>query len=385
MENLDFEQGPIRPPSEARSLLIRLTRNCPWNKCLFCGVYKGTQFSRRSVKEIKEDIQTITKIIKELKELSWRLGSSGRMDDVVVTRVVRQPNLSHAYRSVAAWMYYQEYTVFLQDGNNLILPNEELVEVLNYLRQEIPQITRITSYARAKTVSRKSLEELTAIRKAGLDRIHIGMESGSDAVLKLMNKGVTSDEQIEAGKKAKAAGMTVSEYWMPGLGGKGLSQENALETARVLNAMNSDYIRLRSLRIPQGIPLSEMVADGTFVPLTDDEMVEEIRLMIDHLEGITSTVTSDHMMNLLEDITGTLPQDKGRMLAGLDAYLRLPEEDRLVYRFGRRGGAYRSVQDMKDLVLRRKIEKLIEEVRTQRPEEGGIDSFLAELSAQQSL
>ena len=385
MEKLDFEQGPIRPPSEARSLLIRLTRNCPWNKCLFCGVYKGTQFSRRSVKEIKEDIQTITRIMKELKELSWRLGSSGRVDDAVVTRVVHQPNHSHAYRNVAVWMYYQEYTVFLQDGNNLILPSEDLVEVLNFLRREIPQVTRITSYARAKTVSRKSLEELTAIRKAGLDRIHIGMESGSDAVLQLMKKGVTAAEQIEAGKKAKEAGMSVSEYWMPGLGGKSLSQENALETARVLKAMNPDYIRLRYLRIPQGIPLSEMVADGTFLPLTDDEMVEEIRLMIDHLEGITSTITSDHMMNLLEDINGTLPQDKGRMLAGLDAYLHLSEEDRLIYRFGRRGGAYRSVQDMKDLVLRRKIEKLIEEVRTQRPEKGGIESFLTELGAEQYL
>jgi len=219
MEKLDFEQGPIRPPSEARSLLIRLTRNCPWNKCLFCGVYKGTQFSRRSVKEIKEDIQTITRIMQELKELSWRLGSSGQVDDAVITRVVHQPDHSHAYRNVAAWMYYQEYTVFLQDGNNLILPSKDLVEVLNFLRQEIPQITRITSYARAKTVSRKNLEELIAIRKAGLDRIHIGMESGSDAVLQLMNKGVTAAEQTEAGKKAKEAGMTVSEYWMPGLGG----------------------------------------------------------------------------------------------------------------------------------------------------------------------
>jgi radical SAM superfamily enzyme len=345
-------------------------------------VYKGTQFSRRSVKEIKEDIQTITRIMKELKELSWRLGSSGQVDDAVITRVVHQPNHSHAYRNVAAWMYYQEYTVFLQDGNNLILPSKDLVEVLNFLRQEIPQITRITSYARAKTVSRKNLEELIAIRKAGLDRIHIGMESGSDAVLQLMNKGVTAAEQIEAGKKAKEAGMTVSEYWMPGLGGQGLSKENALETARVLNAMNPDFIRLRSLRIPQGIPLAEMVADGTFIPLTDDEMVEEIRLMIDHLEGITSTITSDHMMNLLEDINGTLPHDKGRMLGGLDAYLHLSEEDRLVYRFGRRGGAYRSIEDMKDLVLRRKIEKLIEEVRAQHPEKGGIESFLTELGAQ---
>jgi hypothetical protein len=136
------------------------------------------------------------------------------------------------------------------------------------------------------------------------------------------------------------------------------------------------------LRIPQGIPLAEMVADGTFIPLTDDEMVEEIRLMIDHLEGITSTITSDHMMNLLEDINGTLPHDKGRMLGGLDAYLHLSEEDRLVYRFGRRGGAYRSIEDMKDLVLRRKIEKLIEEVRAQHPEKGGIESFLTELGAQ---
>ena len=382
MEKLDFEQGPIRPPSEARSLLIRLTRNCSWNKCLFCGVYKGNQFSRRSIQEIKEDIRTIARIIAELKELSLQLGSTGRIDDRVITSVFHSPVYSHAYKNVAAWMFYQEYTVFLQDGNNLILPAEDLVEILNFLRQEIPQITRITSYARAKTVSRKSIPELAAIRKAGLDRIHIGLESGSDEVLTLMKKGVTAVEQIDAGKKAKAAGMSVSEYWMPGLGGKNLSRENALETARVLNAINPDYIRLRSLRIPERIPLYGLVTEGLFQPLTDDEMVEEIRLMIDHLEGITSTITSDHMMNLLEDITGTLPQDKGRMLAGLDAYLNLSEEERLIYRFGRRGGAYRSVKDMKDLVLKRKIEKLIEEVRTEHPGKDGIESFLAELGDQ---
>ncbi len=382
MEKLDFEQGPIRPPSEARSLLIRLTRNCSWNKCLFCGVYKGTRFSRRNIQEIKEDIRIIAGIIAELEELSSQLGSSGRIDDRVITSVFHSPDYSQAYKNVAAWMFYQEYTVFLQDGNNLILPAEELVEILNFLRQVIPRITRITSYARAKTVSRKNLEELTAIRRAGLDRIHIGLESGSDAVLTLMKKGVTSAEQIDAGKKAKEAGMSVSEYWMPGLGGKSLSQENALETARVLNAMNPDYIRLRSLRIPERIPLSALVTEGLFQPLTDDEMVEEIRLMIDHLEGITSTITSDHMMNLLENITGTLPQDKGRMLAGLDAYLNLSEEERLIYRFGRRGGAYRSVKDMEDLVLKRKIEKLIEEVRTEHPGKDGIESFLAELGDQ---
>ena len=377
MEALDFEQGPIRPPSEARSLLIRITRNCSWNQCLFCPVYKGTQFSRRRVEEIKEDIRTITKIIDELKALAWRLGSKGLVDDAVITEVFQRPRYSPAFRNVAAWMYYQEYTVFLQDANNLILPTEDLVAILTFLRREIPQVTRITSYARAKTVSRKSVEELVGIRKAGLDRIHIGLESGSDAVLQLMKKGVTAAEQIEAGKKVKEAGISLSEYWMPGLGGKALSKEHALETARVLNAINPEYIRIRSLRVPERIPLYQLVAEGTFQPLTDDEMVEEIRLMIDHLEGITSTITSDHIMNLLEDVSGTLPQDKGKMLAGLDAYLQLPEEERLVYRFGRRGGAYRSVRDMKDLVLKRKIEKAVEEVRATHPE--GIEALLNEL------
>jgi len=382
MEKLDFEQGPIRPPSEAKSLLIRVTRNCPWNKCLFCGVYKGETFSRRGVEEIKEDIRTVRKIMEEVKAYSWRLGCSGRVDDEVVSRLVHRSDLSHAFRNVVAWMYYGDYTVFLQDANNLILPAGELVEILEFLKEQIPEVTRITSYARAKTVSRKSLEELTAIRKAGLDRIHIGLESGSDAILSLMKKGVTAAEHIDAGVKAKAAGMTVSEYWMPGLGGKALSRENALETAKVFNAMNPDFIRLRSLRIPEIIPLHELVVEGTFQPLSDDEMVQEIRLMIENLEGITSTVTSDHMMNLLEDINGTLPRDKEKMLSGLDAYLALPEEDRLVYRLGRRAGLYRSVKDLEDLILRRKVEKALEEVRARYPEPDGVEKFLKQLGEQ---
>ena len=376
-KSFDFEQGPIRPPSEARSLLLRVTRNCSWNKCLFCPVYKGQTFSRRSTEEIKGDIRTIKNIIEDLNGLSWRLGGSGQIDDAVITEVFQQPSYSQAYRNVAAWMYYKEYNVFLQDGNNLVLPTAELVAILEFLRREIPQVRRITSYARAKTAGRKTVAELTAIRKAGLDRIHIGLESGSDAVLKLMQKGVTAAEHIEAGQKVKQAGMALSEYVMPGLGGKTFWQDHALETARVLNAVNPDFIRLRSLRVPPRVPLHQWVQDGRFVLLNDDETVEEIRLMVDHLEGITSTLTSDHIMNLLEDVSGTLPQDMGRILAALDAYLNLSPEEKLIYRFGRRGGAYRSVQDMKDLVLRRKIKKAIEEVRQTYPQ--GVESFITEL------
>ncbi len=374
---LDFEQGPIRPPNEAKSLLIRVTRNCSWNKCLFCPVYKGKEFSRRGVEEVKEDIRTIKKIKEDLASLSWRLGAGGEVDDQVIGHVFHQPEYSHAYRNVAAWLYYQEYNVFLQDANNLVLGTKELKEILEFLRQELSPVNRITTYARSKTVNRKSLEELKTLRLAGLDRVHIGLESGSDAVLALMKKGVTAAEHIEAGQKVKAAGISLSEYIMPGLGGKELWRDHALETARVLNAIDPDFIRIRSLRVPPRVPLYARVAEGSFVPLTDDEAAEELRLLIDHLEGISSTVTSDHIMNLLEDVSGTLPQDKGKMLAAIDAYRFLSPEDKLIYRFGRRGGAYRSVKDMKDLVLRNKIERAVEEVRTTHPQ--GVDSFLNEL------
>jgi radical SAM superfamily enzyme len=329
------------------------------------------------VAEVQEDIRTIKQIIEDLKDLSWKTGSGGEIDDRVISRVFQSPEYSQAYRNVAAWMYYQEFNVFLQDANNLVLPTADLKDMLDFLRQEIPWVKRITTYARAKTVARKSVEELQSLRLAGLDRIHIGLESGSDAVLALMKKGVTAAEHIDAGRKLKEAGISLSEYIMPGLGGKGLWREQALETARVLNAIDPDFIRIRSLRIPDRIPLRALVDEGTFVPLTDDETAEELRLLIDHLEGISSTVTSDHIMNLLEDVSGTLPRDKGKMLAAIDAYRQLAPEEKLIYRFGRRGGAYRSVRDLKDPVVRTKIERAIEEVRAQNPQ--GLESFLDEL------
>ena len=376
-KKLDFEQGPIRPPNEAKSLLIRVTRNCSWNQCLFCPVYKGRDFSRRSVAEVQEDIRTIKGIIEDLKDLSRRLGAGGEVDDRVIGQVFQSPAYSHAYRNVAAWMYYREFNVFLQDANNLVLPAADLQAMLDFLRQEIPWVNRVTTYARAKTAARKTVEELKSLRLAGLDRVHIGLESGSDTVLALMKKGVTAAEHIEAGRKLKEAGISVSEYIMPGLGGQELWREHALETARVLNAIDPDFIRIRSLRVPDRIPLKALVKEGTFTPLTDDEAAEELRLLIDHLEGISSTITSDHIMNLLEDVSGTLPQDKGKMLAAIDAYRFLSPEEKLIYRFGRRGGAYRSVRDLQDLVLRTKIERAIAEVRVQHPE--GLESFLNEL------
>jgi len=374
-----FEQGPIRPPNEARSLLLRVTRNCPWNQCLFCPVYKKSQFSLRTVEEIKEDIQTAKDTADEIKALSWKLGFSGEVNDQVISAIFNSPNYSNAYRSIAIWLYYGTGACFLQDADNLVMKTKDLVEVLGFLREKFPQITRVTTYSRSRTIVRKSVESLKAIRKAGLDRVHVGLESGYDPLLKLMKKGVTGAQHIEAGLKVLEAGMELSEYVMPGLGGQGLWREHAIATAKVLNQINPHFIRLRSLRVPDRVPLSEKLKNGEFQMQTDDMLAEEVKLFIETLEGITSTVTSDHIMNLLEEVTGKMPEDREKMLDVIRKYQELPDSERLIYRVGRRGGAYRSTDDLKrDPVAYEKIKNLVSDLEAKGGKEE-IEKFITGL------
>ncbi len=369
-KELQFEQGPIRPPNEAQSLLLRFTRNCPWNRCEFCPVYKGRKFSLRSVAEIKDDIRTARAIADEITAASWRIGCGGKITDAVISQVFSIGSHATSYRSVAAWMYYGTGACFLQDADNLIMRTDDLVEVLAYLRETFPEIQRVTTYSRSRTVARKSLESLRRIRAAGLDRVHIGLETGYDPLLKLVKKGVTGAQHVEAGCKLVEAGMQVSEYVMPGLGGREIWREHAVETARVLNQIHPHFIRLRSLRIPSRVPLHARLKDGSFHMLTDDELAEEIRVFVEHLDGITSTVTSDHIMNLLEEVGGKLPEDKPQMLAVIQAYQDLQDEERLIYRIGRRGGAFRSTRDLdRDPATCLKIRRMIAELqRKEGPE-----------------
>ena len=376
---LSFEQGPIRPPNEARSLLLRLTRNCPWNKCLFCPVYKRRKFSLRSVDDIKADILTAKAISDEITAASEELGYNGRVTDEVISRIFNNPDAGTAYRSIALWRYYGTDACFLQDADNLIMKTGDLVEVVRFLRKTFPEVQRVTTYTRSRTVIRKSIDDLRRIRKASLDRIHIGLESGSDEVLKLMKKGVTSAQHIEAGRNALEAGMELSEYVMPGLGGQKLWRVHAEETARVLNQINPHFIRLRSLRVPKRVPLYERLQDGSFSMQTDDDLVKEIGLFISRLENITSTITSDHFMNLLEDVSGTLPEDKPDIQNVIESYLNLPDRDRLIYRIGRRGGAFRSINDMtREPATVKKIEALISEVEAREGLEG-VEQLIAEM------
>ncbi|MGD8882884.1 MAG: radical SAM protein [Desulfobacterales bacterium] len=374
-----FEQGPIRPPNEARSLLLRFTRNCPWNQCLFCPVYKTRKFSLRTVDEIKQDIKAAKKIADDIKALSWKLGYSGTINDAVISTLFNQPGTNTNYKSIAAWLYYQTDACFLQDADNLIMKTKDLVEILTYLKEQFPDIKRITTYSRSRTVIRKSVDALKQIREAGLDRVHIGLETGYDALLKFMKKGVTAAQHIQAGKKLLKAGMEVSEYVMPGLGGQEMWRKHAVETAEVLNQINPHFIRLRSLRVPDHVPLHEKLEEGSFSMQTDDMLAEEIRLFIETLEGITSTITSDHIMNLLEEVNGKFPDDKEKMIEVIRAYQALSESDRLIYRAGRRGGAYHSTADLKhDPVTYQKIKNLIQEVE-QKEGPRGVEKMITEM------
>lgn len=371
-KDFSFEQGPIRPPNEARSLLLRVTRNCPWNLCLFCPVYKHRKFSLRRVEEIKQDIQTVRDIADDIKALSWKLGCSGKITDQVANHIFSSPKHGNNYRSIAAWLYYDTGACFLQDADNLIMKTEDLVDVLKFFREKFPEITRTTTYSRSRTITGKSVDSLKEIREAGLDRIHVGMESGYDPVLKLMKKGVKGAQHIEAGRKVLEAGIELSEYVMPGLGGQDLWKEHAVATAKVLNQINPHFIRLRSLGVPDRVPLSEKLKDGEFKMLTDDMLAEELKLFIESLNGITSEVASDHIMNLLEEVAGKLPDDKEKMLDVIRKYQELPDSERLIYCVGRRGGAYRSTDDLKrDTVTYEKIKNLVQSLKA----EGGMDEI----------
>ncbi|MBI9077131.1 MAG: radical SAM protein [Desulfatibacillum sp.] len=342
-----FEQGPIRPPSEARSLLIRVSRNCPWNRCTFCPVYKGSKFSLRPTDHVIEDIEAVHHYLERILPL---LEQKKQITQQELNEAVRdvQPRDPVAYQAAINWINCGMESIFIQDANSLIIKPRDLIAILKHMRRRFPWTKRITSYARSHTVARISLEDLTAMAEAGLNRIHIGMESGSDKVLKKVQKGATKEIHIKAGRLVKQAGMELSEYVMPGLGGKALSRDHALETADALNQINADFIRIRSLALPPNAPIFEEHQKGEFDLLTGVETAEELLLFLQTLDGITTTIKSDHILNLFETLEGRFPQDKAKMVAEVQAFLDLSPQDQVLYQVGRRMGIFRGLQDMKD-------------------------------------
>ena len=356
-----FEQGPIRPPSEADSLLIRVTRNCPWNRCTFCPVYKGTRFSIRPNSHVIRDIDAIHRYIETFRELS---GTRGRMTRLGIRKLFDKtpPGDLHAFQAALNWYAGGMRSIFIQDANSLIIKPDDFIEILSHLKDRFPWVGRITSYARSHTLDRISQDNLCAMAAAGLNRIHIGLESGSDAVLKMVKKGVTQETHIRAGVKVKNAGMELSEYVMPGLGGQALSREHALETADALNRIDPDFIRLRTLAIPRNTPLFEAFETGRFLKCTDRMTVAEIVLFIEHLTGIRSMIKSDHILNLFQEVEGRLPEEKGKILAPLRAFLKLDPNRQCLYQVGRRLGVFSGLSDMTRPHRMEKVEKTCREL-----------------------
>ncbi len=342
-----FEQGPIRPPSEASSLLIRLTRNCPWNRCTFCRVYKNAKFSLRSMEDIIKDIDYLYNYIEEIKQ---NVKSNGYIDNKTVNDIFNgfKKKDRVAFNAAVNWYATGMKSIFLQDANSLIIKPDDLVYILEYLKKCFPDIDRITTYARSHTIVRIRQNDLQRMADAGLNRVHVGMESGSDIVLKKINKGVDKATHIKAGLKIKKAGMQLSEYVMPGLGGIEYSIEHALETASALNSINPDFIRIRTLAINRGTILADQAKTGEFQKPTDSMMAKELRLFLETLDGIDSYIKSDHILNLFETIDGKMPDDKQKMINIIDSFFELDPDQRVLYQVGRRMGFFKGPHEIEN-------------------------------------
>lgn len=326
----EFETGMYRPPSEggSASLLVRLTRNCPWNHCTFCAMYKSQKFELRSPMDIIQDINVMNDIYLQVKKISVNMGENGKITAPSIGEFLQKTPELYFHPGISMlfnWLAAGGKTVFLQDADSLIMKTDHLVQVLNHLKTVFSTIERITSYSRSRTIARKPVFDLEKIQRAGLDRLHIGLETGDAALLKKIKKGATAEDHIKAGQKAMKAGFQVSEYWMPGLGGNSMSRDHAVNTARVLNQINPDYIRSRPFTPRPGTSLYENASKNELERMTPKEQLLEIKQMITALD-VTSRICFDHAGNYWRAPNGRLllnqgyegyklPEEKERLLA----------------------------------------------------------------------
>ena len=329
-----FEQGPIRPPSEAGSLLLRLTRNCPWNRCTFCSVYKKRKFSLRPVDHIIRDIEALYEMTSELQQ--GRLPSLSNLS----------PEEEHALHAARSWISNGMTSIFLQDADSLVLKPEQTIRILRHIRKRFPGVERITSYASSRIIARISDDNLREMADVGLNRIHIGMETACGRVLDMVRKGASKDVHIKAGIKTREAGIELSEYVLTGIGGEDFWREHAIETADAMNQINPDFIRFRTLHIRDSLDLFENSQEFIWKRPTDLTITKEVQLFIEKLDNITSRIKSDHMYNLFQEIDGTLPLDKEMLIAVLQKFIAMRPQKQACFQLGKRLGHFLNISDM---------------------------------------
>lgn len=273
---MKYEGVVYRPPSEARSLIVQLTIGCAHNSCTFCTMYKDKTFRIRPVSEILADFEK---------------GAA-----LYGSRVRR---------------------IFLADGDALVMKTEELLEILDFAVKKFPYLERISSYGTPGDILRKTEEELKQLRKAGLELIYMGAESGCEQVLEDIRKGVSRDEIIRAGKKLKACGMDASVTLISGLGGRKLLEEHAVDSASLISEINPRYVGFLTLMLDETAPIMEKIRNGSMELLSPQEVLEEMRLFLKHVHSPGTIFRSNHASNYIA-LKGTLDRDIPRMLDLLD-------------------------------------------------------------------
>jgi radical SAM superfamily enzyme YgiQ (UPF0313 family) len=268
----------------------------------------------------------------------------------------------------SAELYNKNSTIFtscfLQDGDALNVPTEDLLLVLDKIKAFFPSIQTITSYARCDSILRKSESELITLRESGLNHLYRGIETGSDTILKNIYKGITSRDIIFSGLMCKNAGIILSDFTLLGIGGRELSEENAIETARIINTVNPDFIRVHHTAFKPNTKLGRDVEKGIFILQSEEEIVREQRLFIENLNGINSFYINEHIVNLLLEVRGKLPAAKNDMLAIIDNYLGMSEDDKLNFAIGRRIGYYYLLSDMRIKSKNTAVSQYIENLKT---------------------
>jgi len=279
---MKYEGAIFRPPSEASSLILQISVGCSNNTCTFCSAYKDKKFRIKSWEEIESDIISANR--------------------------------------------YKQYVnrIFLADGNALALKTRLLLKILRRLYNDFPYLERVSIYAGAQDVLRKQPEELKELKKAGLGIVYFGLESGSDKILKLVRKGVTAADMVEACHRVKDAGLPLSITVISGLGGRDLTDEHAAETARVISAIDPEYFSTLTLMVVEGTPLYEQVRRGEFKLMTPIEDLIELKAMLERVNLTNCTFRSNHASNYLP-LKGVLNRDKQALISMLEKGLSNPE------------------------------------------------------------
>jgi len=281
-----YEEPVFRPPCEAGSLIIQATIGCPHNQCTFCGMYKMKKYRVRPLEEVREDLE------------------------------------------VARTMWGEPGSVFLADGNTIAMRTDDLVQVLDYVREAFPRVERISCYGGARFIRGRKVSDLARLAGHGLSIVYMGLESGDDEILESVRKGATADDYVRAAEKLREAGIKLSTYVLAGLGGPERMRQHALGSAATLNRMKPDYIRIRTLALLPGFPMYEDLQAGRFVECDGRQVAAETRLLLENLEVEGAEFLSDHVSNYLP-IYGKLQRDKDAMLKAIDDALAHPDNPQL--------------------------------------------------------